>query len=62
MKSLVKKIILIPLFVLDYIASKYCFIIGYLVDGLASYWTEKQAEKNQQLIKKITHSSKNKIK
>jgi FkbM family methyltransferase len=60
MKSLIKNLILLPLVILNLLASVYCFLINHIKNGLGSFWLDKQTQRNQSLKKIITHSSKNK--
>lgn len=61
MKSLIKKLILLPLAILNYLASIYCLLINNIKNGLGSSWIDLQIEKNQSLKQIIMHSNKNKI-
>jgi FkbM family methyltransferase len=60
MKSIIKYLLLFPLFILNNLASIYCFLINKIRNGLGKSWLDKQIEKNQLIKKTITHSNKNK--
>ena len=60
MKSLIKNLILLPLVILNYLASFYILLINNIKNDLGTFWLDKQAEKNQSLKRTIMHSSKNK--
>jgi FkbM family methyltransferase len=61
MKFLVKNLILLPLAILNFLASIYCFLINNIRNRPGTFWLEKQIQKSQSLKQTITHQSKNKI-
>ena len=60
MKSLIKNLILLPLIILDALASTYCLLINNIRKGFGSFWLDKQAKKSHLLKQIVAHSNKNK--
>ena len=59
-KWLIKNLILLPLIVLNGLASTYCLLINNISKGFGSFWLDKQVDKNHSLKQIVTHSNKNK--
>jgi FkbM family methyltransferase len=58
MKSLIKNLIILPLIILEGLASKYCSLINNISKRLGGFCLDKQAKRNHSLKQIVTHSNK----
>lgn len=56
MRSLIKRLLLAPLFVVNYIIKGYGFSLGLMHQNLQYAWIDDQLFKNNNKVRKITHS------
>ena len=59
LRTIIKKIILFPLIVINYIADFYNMLISFIKPSLGYFWLDRLAEKNKNLTQEVTHKLSN---